>query len=66
MKTYGSNLRGDPPIFVDFLPANSSRKKHYPCNGLGGQAVEVEVVAGGLGGLGCQGLGLGLGLGLGG
>ena len=43
-----------PRNFIDFLLTNSSREKHYPCNGLKVE-VEVEVVAGGLGG---QGLGL--------
>ena len=48
--TLESQSASPPPIFIDFLPTNSSRKKHYPCNTRGGRAVEVEVVAGGLGG----------------
>ena len=44
---YGTNPRRHPPIFIDFLPTNSSRKKHYSCNDMVAEAVEVAVVAGG-------------------
>ena len=39
------NPRGHPPIFIDFLPTNSSRKKRSPFDVAGGQGL-----AGGLGG----------------
>ena len=58
---YAVNPRA-PPIFIDFLPTNSSRQNPTPAD-----IWVVRQVRSGRSGLGGQGLGLGLGgLGLGG
>ena len=36
---YAPNPRGDPPIFIDFLLTNSSRKKRSPFHNRGGEGV---------------------------